>query len=272
MKKTTTWMFGAGAFLVLAFASCSQDPVEDSGMNNKQGMLMLNLKGKTNFVQTRAVNESDYNNVDNYTVVVTDKDGNERLNCKGSEVAYKMPLTMAIGGYTIKAFYGTESAASRNEFYVEGVKTGTIKADQKENIEVVCTPTCGRIIVNFSNDMATYFRDYHVSFSGTRALGSETLQWLKDDIEPWYVKLDNGGETVSFTITTVTKDEYVNGGNSDKTATKTGTFRLERNKGYKMSINPAYTPTGGGSVGIEITIDESTNDKPIDIEVPIDWI
>lgn len=265
-------MFGAGAFMVLAFASCSQDSVEDPGISNKQGMLTLNLKGKTNFVQTRAVNESQYNNVASYTVVVTDRNGEEKLNCKGNEINNNMPLTLPIGSYSIKAFYGKESAASRDEFYVEGVKTGTIKADQKENIEVVCTPTCGRIIVNFDKEMGTYFSDYHVSFSGTKALGSETLQWLKDDIEPWYVKLDKGGETVSFTITTVAKDEYVNGGNSDKTATKTGTFRLERNKGYKMSINPAYTPTGGGSVGIEITIDESTNDKPIDIEVPIDWI
>ena len=45
-----------------------------------------------------------------------------------------------------------------------------------------------------------------------------------------------------------------------------------RNKGYKMNINPSYTPSEGGSVSIEITIDESTNDKPVDIEVPVDWI
>lgn len=271
MKKTT-WMLGAMAILGLTFASCSQDPAEGPGVDGKQGVLMLSLNGKTNFVTTRALNEADYNNVDNYTVVVTDKDGIEQLNCKGSELPYKMPLTMSIGSYSVKAFYGNETAASRNEFYVEGTSTGTIKADQRESISVLCTPTCGRIIVNFNTDMATYFSDYTVSFSGTQALGSETLAWLKDDVEPWYVKLNEGGETVSFTITTVTKDEYVNSGNKEQTATKTGTFRLERNKGYKMNINPSYTPSEEGSVGIEITIDESTNDKPVDIEVPVDWI
>lgn len=272
LMKKTTWMLGAMAILGLTFASCSQDPAEGSGVDGKQGVLMLSLNGKTNFVKTRALNESSYNNTDNYTVVVTDKDGRERLNCKGSEVASKMPLTMDIGGYTVKAFYGRETAASRDEFYVEGVKSGTIKADQREDIEVVCTPTCGRIMVNFNEEMATYFSDYTVSFSGTEALGSETLAWLKNDVEPWYVKLNEGGETISFTITTTAKDEYVNSSNKEQVATKTGTFRLSRNKGYKMNINPSYTPSEGGSVSIEITIDESTNDKPVDIEVPVDWI
>lgn len=271
MKKTT-WMLGAMAIMGLTFASCSQDSAEGPGVDGKHGVLMLNLNGKTNFVQTRALNESDYNNVDNYTVVVTDKDGREQLNCKGSELPYKMPLTMSLGGYSVKAFYGKESAASRNDFYVEGTKTGTIKADQKESIEVTCTPTCGRIMVNFNTEMATYFSDYNVSFSGTEALGAEKLAWLKDDVEPWYVKLNEDGETISFTITTITKEEYVNGSNKEQTATKTGTFRLERNKGYKMNINPSYTPTDKGSVDITITIDESTNDKPVDIEVPVDWI
>lgn len=270
MKKTA-WMLGAVAIMGLTFASCSQETADGPGMDGKQGALMLNLNGKTNF-KTRALNESDYNNVDNYTVVVTDKDGREQLNCKGSEVASKMPLLMPIGNYTVKAFYGTEKPASRNEFYVEGVKSGVIMADQKEDIEVVCTPTCGRIIVNFNAEMATYFQDYHVEFSGTEALGEETLAWLKDDIEPWYVKLNPTEETITFTITTVAKDEYVNSSNKEQVATKTGTFRLSRNKGYKMNINPSYTPSDKGSVGIVITIDESTNDKPVDIEVPVDWI
>ncbi len=272
MKKTT-WMFGAIAIMGLTFVSCSQDSIEESGKNDKQGVLMLSLDGKTDFVQvTRALNESDYNNVDNYTVVVTDKNGVEQLNCKGSEVAYNMPLKMEIGGYSIKASYGREHAASRSEFYVEGLLTGTIKADQTEEVEIICTPTCGRLIVNFNAEMATYFSDYNVNFTGTEALGSETLSWLKDDVEPWYVKLNEDGETISFTITTATKDEYVNGSNKEQVATKTGTFRLERNKGYKMNINPSYTPSEEGSVDITITIDESTNDKSVDIEVPVDWI
>ena len=39
-----------------------------------------------------------------------------------------------------------------------------------------------------------------------------------------------------------------------------------------MNISANYTPTIFGELEIEITIDDSTNDKPVEIEVPIEWI
>ncbi len=272
MKKTT-WMLGAVVAMGFAFASCSQDPAEGAGMDGKQGTLMLTLKTKANFVQVgRSLNESDYSNMDNYTVVVTDKNGVEHLNCKGNELAYKMPLTMDLGSYTVRAYYGTEHNASRDQFYVEGVAHGNILADQQNTVNVVCEPTCGRIIVNFADDMPTYFSDYNVVFSGTEALGVASISWLKDDVEPWYVKLNEGEETIRFTITAITNDSYQSAGNGEQTITRTGTFKLSRNKGYKMNVNPSYTPSAEGQLGFDITIDESTNDKEVDIEIPVEWI
>ncbi len=253
----------------LAFASCSQDPTEGAGTDGKQGTLMFSLKETTELVQTRALNEASYKNVDNYTVVVTDKNGREHINAPYSEVAAKMPITLDIGSYTIKAFYGKESTASRNEFYVEGVVNGTIVGEQKEIVEVTCTPTCGRIIVNFNPEMATYFADYNVTFGGTDALGGATIAWAKNDAEPWYVLLKKGGETINYTISVTAKDEYTTGGN--KTATTTGSFTLQRNKGYKMNINPSYTPSTEGGMKLSITIDDGTNDIPVDWEIPLDW-
>lgn len=270
MKKTS-WMLGAVLSLGLLLTSCSQD----SGFNqaeSQQGQLSLTLHASADFKETRAVNEDSYKNVGNYTVVVLDANNVEKLNCKGYEVASKMPLTMSIGSYTVKAFYGTESAASRNDFYVLGVEQGSIKAEQKENVVVKCTPTCGRIRVNYDSEMATYFDNYEVTFTGTEALGENTISWLKDDTEPWYVQLNENGEKLTFTVTTTAKDAYINGSNKEKVASKTGTFTLNRNKAYKLNIKPNYNPTATGNVEIEITIDESTNDKPVDIEVPIDWL
>ncbi len=243
-------------------------------MGSKQGVLMLDLKEKTNFVQagSRALNEADYKNTDNYTVIVTDKNGAEKLNCKGGELANNMPLVMDIGAYSVKAFYGKESTASRDNFYVYGETKGTIVADQSQSVTVDCVPTCGKLIVNFGSAMSTYFLDYNVVFSGTEALGGGELSWKKSDTEPWYVKLNETEETISFTISTTARSEYLNGSNNAQEATKTGTFKLSRNKAYKMNINPSYTPTTDGSLDITITIDESTNDKEVDIEVPVDWI
>lgn len=120
--------------------------------------------------------------------------------------------------------------------------------------------------------MATYLDDYEVSFTGTEALGTNTISWLKDDTEPWYVQLNEGGETLTFTVTTTTKDAYLNSNNKQKVSTKNGSFTLSRNKAYKLNIKPNYTPTATGNIEIDITIDETTNDKPVDIEVPIEWL
>lgn len=272
-EKQSKLMLGLALILATSLFSCSQnaDLEEQSGFG--QGQLMLSLNSNTNFTDaTRAVVESSYENVDNYTVVVLDKDGNEKLNCKGSEINSKMPLTMAIGSFTIKAFYGKEEAASRDHFYVLGEYSGTIKSEQKESVTVTCTPTCGRITVDFGEDMATYFADFNVTFTGTEALGSKTIAWLKDDTEPWYVKLkENSSENINFTITTNTKDEYISG-DKEQVTTKSGSFSLSRNKAYKMNINPSYNPSTSGEISIEVTIDESTNDIPVDIEVPVTWL
>ena len=55
-------------------------------------------------------------------------------------------------------------------------------------------------------------------------------------------------------------------------STKSGSFTLSRNKAYKLNIKPDYNPTATGDIEIDITIDETTNDKPVDIEVPIEWL
>lgn len=273
-------MLGMASVLGITLISCSQEAGLEPNPDNRQGLLTLTLNTNTGFHEnadgarkTRAVNESAYENINEYTVKVTDKDGVQKLVCKGSELSQKMPIAMSIGSYSVEAFYGTESDASRDGFYVYGKTEGTIKADKKEDIEVTCTPTCGRITVNFEEGMSTYFADYNVVFTGTEALGNKTIAWLKDDTEPWYVKLKEGteGETIRFTITTTAKPEYLNG-NDEQIGTKNGSFKLARNKAYKMNIKPSYTPSTSGEVEIEISIIEDTNDKEFDIDVPVDWV
>lgn len=269
MKKMTR-MLSAMAFVLVALCSCSQD-LPESG----QGELYLTLDATRHFPKTRAVNETVYKNTDNYTVVVSDVNGVEKMNCKGSEVASKMPLVFPIGGsYTVEAFYGEQyknTAASRDGFYVSGKEVVSIDSDQPKRVEVVCTPTCGRIAVNFNTEMAKYFSDYKVEFAGTEKLGSNSISWLKDDMAPWYVLLNEAGEEINFSITTTTKEEYIHA-DKEAVAVRTGKFKLERNKAYRINVNVKYTETETGGLGIDITIDESTNDIPVDIQVPFEWI
>lgn len=253
------------------FHSCARITDFDYQVEDEQGLLSLKLGSYAGFNTTRAVSESAYKNTDNYTVVVLDKDGKEKLHCKGAEISTKMPIVLSMGSYSVKAFYGEEHDASRDEFYVYGEVEGNIKAGKEEQIEVVCAPTCGRIVVNFDSNMNSFFSDYHVSFKGTEALGTKSIEWLKGDTAPWYVKLKEVGEEITYTITTTAKDEYVNA-NQQPVAITTGTFVLKRNEGYKMNLSANYVPTDVGNGKIVITIDDGTNDIPVDIEVPLDWI
>lgn len=261
-----------GAMLMVGniLLSCSLNTGLGDSAEYGQGELMVALKANASFDERGAV-ESGYENTDNYTVVITDKDGVKKMECKGNEIRYQMPLPLSMGSYKVQAYYGTEHDASRDEFFVYGEAEGNIEPGVAENVLLTCVPTCGRISVNFGNLMDTFFSDYHVTFTGTEALGTKTIAWEKGDTRPWYVKLNEGGETVSFSISTTTHEEFVNG-NQQTVATRKGSFKLDRNKAYKMNISPNYNPAGMGNVSITITIDDSTNDIPVDIEIPVDWV
>lgn len=276
--KTNKWMAVLMFCFGFSFSACTSDDGLNTPNEAGQGQLVFKLSSGAEFTEdTRAVNLDTYRNTDNYIVKVYDKDNVEKLSCKGSELEQNLPLTLTIGSYRVVASYGKEHDADRNEFYVEGTTAGTVKAGNKNEPAIVtCTPTCGRISVNFETEMADYFSDFNVQFKGTKALGTKSIAWSKNDNDPWYVALDKGGEDINFTINTTTKDEYVNSANQEQTYAYTGKFRLERNKAYKMHVNVEYHPSQGGStsgeVGLTITIDESTNDKNETIEVPVTWI
>lgn len=260
------------------FTSClseHQDLVQGPTEGQKeQGTLVLNLSAESSFEQqTRALNETSYMNTQNYNVkVINTANDNVILECLASELSTNLPKTVDIGSYRVEASYGTESAGSRSEFYMFGDAVATVKANEQKTVSVTCTPTCGKISVVFDPEMVTYYSDYNVSFGGTKMLGTATLAWAKADTEPWYVALDKNGETISYTINLTTKDKYLPEGASTNTGTVTGTFTLERNKAHKLTIRPNYQQTTDGGMKLTITIDDSTNDRPITWEVPVDWI
>ena len=255
------------------------EPQGSNDATGQKGQLVLNLSASTDFApQTRALNEANYRNTANYTVqLINSASGNVMFECLGSEVASNLPKTLDIGSYEVKAFYGTESAASRNDFRVEGSASFQILANDEKTVDVACLPTCGRVKVNFSDEMATYYDDYSVSFTGTTKLGDNTFAWNKTDNDPWYVAVNNSasGETISYTISVTAKEDYahVDGNGVKQTSgTATGSFQLKRNAGYKLNVKPEYAPITEGGIKVVVTIDESTNDRPITIEVPLTWI
>lgn len=247
---------------------------QEGSHSTQTGKLDLDLSSGVQF-KTRAVDETSYQTLDNYQVKITDAKGNEKFAGTYATILGRLPMELELGSYTIDAWYGSEEAASRNSFYVFGENTFSIKPDQTVTTKVSCVPTCGKVSVAFDASMSTYYSAYSVDFKGTKALGSGTFSWAAADTAPYYVKLEESGETLTYTINLKAKDAYATqlaGGVKQTEAVVNGTFTLARNKAYKLSIKPNYTPMTEGGLSIVITIDDSTNDHSVDIEVPVSWI
>lgn len=56
---------------------------------------------------------------------------------------------------------------------------------------------------------------------------------------------------------------------NSKTTTIDKSYELSPNEALKMKIVPTVSE---GNLGITIEIDETTNDIPVDIEIPSEWV
>lgn len=277
-KKQLILCMGLSAMSL--FTSCNSGE-RDFGLGQpegpkEKGTLILNLNAETSFEQqTRAVNEDAFRNTDNYNVKITDSKGNIKFNDTFATLKTRLPMDFDLGSYTISASYGKEFAASRDNFLSTGSETFTIGKTPVETT-VKCTPTAGKLSVEFDASMDLYCDTYSVDFTGTSKLGTTAAHWGKGESAPYYLTLneDEGGETVNYTIYLTAKADYagLNGKEKVTDATATGNFKLERNKWKKLIVKANYTPSTEGGLKIVIEFDERTNDKPINIEVPVTWI
>lgn len=247
----------------LVFGACSSE--SDSPADVSQtGSLRLGLTNQAFFPKatTRAVNEELYRQTDNYTVQIIDEQG-EKVSDGLYSSMKNTTFKLNNGNYTIKAFYGEESNASQNTFLVTGEVNISVAAnDQAVNID--CYPTCGKLRANFDATMATYFSAYSITYeTETLSAAGATVNWTQTNTEPWYVKLKPEGEMVKATIHLTRKDD---GTSSQVVKSYSG---MKPNQSWTMNIAPH---DDNGSLGITITINESTDDVIHDIEVPSDWI
>lgn len=261
MTEVKKLLMGGFIGLGLLAGSCSSDSEEGQTMAGS-GSIQLGVTAKAGF--TRAVNEADYQNTANYTVQIVDNEDKvtKEFLYKDKESTDNKPIQLKNGSYTVKAFYGTDTPASRDGFYVEGSTTVIVNGDT-HTVNVDCYPTHGKAIAYFDPTMDNYFSDYSVVYE-TKALSATdgTAIWAKTDTEPWYLKVDKEGEEITANINFTRKDD-------NKSTTIKQTYKLLPNKAWTLSI---YPKDNNGSLSIEIIIDESTNDEVIDIIVPSEWI
>ena len=249
-------------------AACSSEEEMNQSATQGKGLVKLALNVGADF-QTRAITESDYTDLANYTVQIL-KEGRVVDGCEwaGDEIPQDL-IELSNGTYTVLAFTGEDYkgvGATTEGMYVEGKKSvdvdGTIQ--EVKTVEVNCTPQCARVTVNFDEKMKDYFNDYYVVFTGTKALASGNYTWVKGNNAPVYMAV-NGTEKLTATIHLVDKEGKVA---DSLEATK----EVVAGKAWKLSITPKVEEVTGGSIGITIDINGETNDYPIDIEIPSDWL
>lgn len=252
----------------LLLGACSSE-MEGAAPEGK-GAVMLDMSADMGFnTRTKAVDEDTYvtDHLDDYTVRIL-KDGELVSDCewKKSELPEGL-IELNSGSYTLEASYGkeyNENPSTRDGIYMYGSTDFDVNSGQTATQTVNCTPACGKLVVKFGADMAKYFSDYSVYFTTQAASGSNWIIWPKEDTDPLYVKLTQAGESVKATFN-LTKTDGTEATVDPLTRTmKWGTM-------WTITVNPKVESTSG-KVGITITFDDSTTDKPIDIEIPSDWL
>lgn len=247
-------MLGMGIFTT----SCSSEE-ELSQVYQGTGTVELTVNPDAGF-QSRAVDESYYNNLKNYTVQVL-KDGVVYNNCQWTG-AVPSSVEMEVGTYTLKAFAGKDEAVSTNNMYVVGSSDFTVTDGQNTTASVTCKPVCAKVSITFGEDMPKYFTDYYVTFK-TVALGAASYIWEKDNTEPVYMKVNENEKINPQIVLTDTK------GKLQTLDLKDGGYTLSPAQALNVEIVPVVN---NGKIHISITVDDTTIDKEISIEVPSDWV
>lgn len=236
--------------------ACSSE--EDSlQIPEGKGYVKLNLTTNTGF-QTKAMDESYYTKEENYTVQILDDEGSIVKNWKYTEIPEGL-IELENGSYVLKAFCGEDKNASTTSMYVEGTSDFDINGDQKE-VSVTCAPVCARVTI-VGEGMDEQFSDWYAMI-GTKALVSDKYKYSKEDNDPVYLKVEKG-ESISVDFTFTPKS-------GSKNTTVSKTYTVNPNEALKITLKPAASENG--NLGITITIDGSTNDETINIEIPADWV
>lgn len=243
------------------FTSCMEEELTAGTAKEAEVRIALDVDAKFS-PQTKAVDENDYRNMDNYQVEIRKNDRNGDLVKSGLFSELKEEFSLERGNYFLKAYKGAEHVASRDEFYAADSTSFSILSAGTQTINLTCVPSCAKCQVVFDANMDEYFTDYYITYS-TVALGNNTVKWAKGDTEPWYLKV-NKNEIVKATIHLTRKSD-------GKTNTGEWSYALSPNQGWTLKVRANYN-VSEGDLGITITIDEGTNDIPIEIEVPSDWI
>ena len=257
-------MLAMGALTV----SCSSEDEAVAQGASGQASIMIDLSSDLSY--SRAINESEYMNIQNYKVTLSSEKGDVFKDALYSslETEYKVDFNTP---YTLTAYYGEDVAYGYDKLYVKGSKTFSIPQGDREMITVNCTPANAKLILKYAglSDTDTfeeYFQDCQVSIK-TQYMDNAFTMAKADAGKELYLKTGDEGTdvTLSFIITDL-EGETVTIEKEDFETTKTIT--LKPGVAYTLTIKPNQIDVDGGKLGMDITVDDGVTEDDVTITVP----
>ena len=242
----------AGAFV----ASCSSD---EDVLASGEGTIAFDVQADTGF-RSRALDEADYKELDNYTVQLL---GNSGVEQEWSYAELPSKVTVPAGTYQVKAFYGEDVPASTETMYVEGL-SGDVTVDGTEaeatSVKVVCRPVCAKVTVKFADTMSQYFFRLVCDIQDC-GFGKRELCMVEGCCRSGLSESAAGRESDGCHFL------YERG----KPAEIAKEYVMSPSDGMTINVSPKVEQSEG-SLNVSISIDTTTNDIEQDIEGPSDWV
>ena len=270
--KTYAAMFCAMLAMGALTVSCSSEDEAVSQGASGQASIMIDLSSDLSY--SRAINESEYMNTQNYEVSMYkgDEPVFENTLYKELELTQKVDFNT---NYTLTAEYGEDVAYGYDKLYVKGSQTFSVPQGDTKEVSILCKPANAKLILKYaglgdSDKFEDYFQDCQVSVK-TQYMDEAFSMAKADAGKELYLKTGDEGTEVnlSFTITDL-EGETATIESEDFQTTKT--IKLKPGVAYTLTIKPNQVDVDGGKLGMEITVDDGVTEEDVTITVPGDFL
>ena len=270
--KTYATMFCAMLAMGALTVSCSSEDEAVSQGASGQASIMIDLSSDLSY--SRAIDESEYMNTQNYKVSMYkgDEPVFENTLYKDLELTQKVDFNT---NYTLTAEYGEDVAYGYDKLYVKGSQTFSVPQGDTKEVSILCKPANAKLILKYaglgdSDKFEDYFQDCQVSVK-TQYMDNAFSMAKADAGNELYLKTGDEGTEVnlSFTITDLEGETAIIESEDFET---TKTITLKPGVAYTLTIKPNQVDVDGGKLGMDITVDDGVTEEDVTITVPGDFL
>lgn len=250
------------AFGIMLMAAChSESDISDE----EKGTFSLDISADSSFARTKAVDQSAYLNVDNYTVELS-KNGTVVETFKFGDMELEKKLEP--GNYSIRAFYGENVPVGYDKLYVEGSADFNLVKGDNRMVQLACIPANVKVKIKFEDNFFDYYSECKVNLK-TKYLNEPFVMSQEDVGKDAFFKADVSGEPL--TITFGLKDKQ--GVSVSPKDFGAQTITINPRDFLTITIKPKLINIEGGKIeGITVTIDGSVTTEDIPVLLPDEFL